>query len=84
MLHAMRLGEITIRHRQVTLRICAWTVPPCLALAAEFWLATIPGAAAKRRTNRDLDIKSGNEDMWNGETKFLTRCDVAPLADLNG
>jgi len=52
-------------------------------LAGEFWLATIPGAAAQRRTNRARDIKGG-KDMWNGETKFLTDGNIAPLADLAG
>ena len=47
-------------------------------------MAKIPGAAAYRRTTRDLDIKSGKEDMWNGETRFLRRRNVSPLADLNG
>src|ERR1700674_4222288 len=68
--------------RNVTLLICVWTVPSCLSLVGEFWLATIPGSAAQRRTNRARDIKSGI-DMWNGETKVLTNCNIAPLADLN-
>src|SRR5713101_8372382 len=68
--------------RNVTLLICVWTVPSCLLLVGESWLATISGAATQRRTNRARDIKSG-KDRWNDANRPLTNCKITPLADVS-
>src|SRR5258706_13938467 len=69
--------------RNVTLLICVWTMPSGVALDGEFWLAMIPGATGQRRTQRPKDIERG-KDMWKGETRLLTNCKIALLADTNG
>jgi hypothetical protein len=66
--------------RNVTLLICVWTVLSCVALGGEFWLATMGDATGQRRTHKAQDIERG-KDMWKGETKLLTNCNIAPLAD---
>src|ERR1700681_1538581 len=67
--------------RNVTLRICTWTVPCCLPFTGKSWLARNPGAATQTKTHRARDIQWG-KDFWNGESNPVTSRNFAPLAEL--
>jgi hypothetical protein len=78
------ISTATVSERwNVTLLICVWTVPSCLALGGELWPATIPGATAQRITHSAPDVETGR-DMCSSETIFLKNCKFAPRVDTNG